>query len=187
MNDSHMNSREYWNHRFQSDWESMQGREQSQFFARLALEHLPAWFVTLAKAHRFTFCDWGCAQGDGTDVLATYFGRERVSGVDFSERAVEKARSVYPDITFVVEDWLTEGPPKKLYDVVFSSNTLEHFQRASQVLHRLVGRANRCVVLLLPFREFDRQPEHNQTFLAENIPVAPDADFFLALAQVIDA
>ena len=187
MNENRMNSKEYWDHRFQSDWEALHGREQSRFFARLALEHLPAWFFTLARTHGFTFCDWGCAEGDGTDVLAGYFGRDRVCGIDFSEKAVEKARNLYQDVQFLVEDWLTENPPGKSYDVVFSSNTLEHFKRPYEALHCLLNRAEKCVVLLLPYREFDRQPEHDHTFVAENIPYVLDSDFLLAHAQVIDS
>ncbi|HKU51112.1 MAG TPA: hypothetical protein VJQ25_01490, partial [Nitrospira sp.] len=71
MDDQHVNSKEYWDRRFRLDWEAMQGREQSRFFAKVALEHLPPWFFTLARAQRLTFCDWGCAQGDGTDVLGS--------------------------------------------------------------------------------------------------------------------
>lgn len=187
MENDNRNSKEYWDHRFETDWEAMHGREQSRFFARLALEHLPSWFFTLARTHGFTFCDWGCAEGDGTDVLAGYFGRNRVCGIDFSEKAVEKARSLYHDIQFLAEDWLTENPAGKPYDVVFSSNTLEHFNRPYEVLHRLLRRAEKCVVLLLPFREFDRQPEHDHTFVAENIPYVLGSDFLLAHAQVIDS
>ena len=44
MNNDNLNSKEYWDHRFETDWEAMHGREQSQFFAKLALEHFPSWF-----------------------------------------------------------------------------------------------------------------------------------------------
>jgi len=185
MDHTHVNSKEYWEHRFQMDWEAMQGREQSRFFAKLALDHLPSWFFTLARVQRFTFCDWGCAEGDGTDVLGSYFGRDRVYGIDFSETAVEKARNRYKDLEFLREDWLTESVASKSYDVVFSSNTLEHFKRPYEVLRSLLTRADKCVVLLLPYREFERQLEHNYTFLAENIPCAPDTEFFLTYSQAI--
>jgi hypothetical protein len=185
MNDNNLNSKEYWDHRFQTDWEAMHGREQSRFFARLALENLPSWFLTLARAHGFTFCDWGCAEGDGTDVLASYFGRDRVCGIDFSEKGVEKARGLYQDLQFLAEDWLMQNGEKP-YDVVFSSNTLEHFKRPYDVLRCLLRRAGKCVVLLLPYREFNRHPEHDHTFVAENIPYVPGADFLLVHAQVVD-
>ena len=186
MDEQHVNSRGYWDRRFALDWEASQGREQSRFFAKLALEHLPAWFFTLARAQRLTFCDWGCAEGDGTDVLGSYFGRDRVCGIDFSNNAVEKARSRYLDLEFLAEEWLTEGASNKTYDVVFSSNTLEHFKRPYEVLHRLSMHADKCIVLLLPYREFDRLIEHEYTFVAENIPCVPVSEFALAHSQAID-
>ncbi|HEX5944010.1 MAG TPA: class I SAM-dependent methyltransferase, partial [Anaerolineales bacterium] len=164
MNNDNLNSKEYWDHRFETDWEAMHGREQSQFFAKLALEHLPSWFFTLARTQEFTFCDWGCAEGDGTKVLSSYFGPDRVCGIDFSEKAIEKARNLYNDLQFLVEDWLAETGRKTSYDVVFSSNTLEHFRRPYDILSRLLERAGKCVVLLLPFREYDLHPEHYHTF-----------------------
>ncbi len=186
MEEQHLNSKEYWDHRFQVDWEAMQGREQSRFFAKLAMEHLPSWLLTLARVQRFTFCDWGCAEGDGTDVLGSYFGRDRVCGIDFSRTAVEKARGLYEDLEFQVEDWLKEGAADKSYDVVFSSNTLEHFRRPYEVLHTLLAHANKCVVLLLPYREFERQFEHAYTFLPENIPCLPGTEFILAYSDVLE-
>ena len=187
MNNDNLNSKEYWDHRFETDWEAMHGREQSQFFARLALEHLPSWFFTLARTQEFTFCDWGCAEGDGTKVLSSYFGPDRVCGIDFSAKAIEKARRFYTDIQFVVEDWLTDTESKTCYDVVFSSNTLEHFRRPYEVLNRLLGRAGKCVVLLLPFREYDLHPEHYHTFVDDNIPFVLSSEFLLAHAQVLNS
>ena len=39
-----INSREYWNYRFDRDWIAMQGEEQKEFFARIAMELIPSWF-----------------------------------------------------------------------------------------------------------------------------------------------
>ena len=187
MNSESFNSKDHWNRRFETDWEEFRGREQSRFFARLALDNLPSWFTTLALSRRFRFCDWGCAQGDGTDVLAAIYGRESVSGIDFSEKAIELARINYPNLLFKMEDWLSEQKTTPCFDVVFSSNTLEHFQQPFEVLSRLADHADKFVVLLLPYREFERHQEHQYTFIAENIPFAPAPDFLLVHAQVVDA
>ena len=165
MEEQHLNSKEYWDHLFQVDWEEMQGREHSRYFAKMAMEHLPSWLLTLARLQRFTLCDWGCAEGDGTDVLGSYFGRDRVCGIDFSRTAVEKARGLYEDLEFRVEDWLKEGAADKSYDVVFSSNTLEHFGDPWKVLKRLAKFAKSALVILVPYHEFNRHVEHEYTFL----------------------
>lgn len=186
MNTEALNSKAYWEQRFDTDWETLQGCEQSRFFARLAVENLPGWFKRLAVSQKLTFCDWGCAEGDGTDVLASFFGRDHLSGVDFSEKAVEKAQRHYGDLVFKAEDWLTANGTATRYDVVFSSNTLEHFQRPYDVLARIAEHADKFIVLLLPYREFDRHPEHYHTFISENIPFLPSADFVLVHARAVD-
>ncbi|WP_422649174.1 hypothetical protein OJJOAM_001145 [Cupriavidus sp. H18C1] len=94
--DIEINDKQYWDLRFETDWDESQGRQQSRYFARVALDHLPSWLVQLARAQRMTICDWGCAEGDGTDVLAGYFGAGSVTGVDFSDAAIRKAASFLP-------------------------------------------------------------------------------------------
>lgn len=185
--DIEINDKQYWDLRFETDWDESQGRQQSRYFARLALDNLPSWFLQLARSQRMTICDWGCAEGDGTDVLAGYFGPESVSGIDFSDAAIRKAASFYPQVRFLVEDWMTPAAPSHQYDVVFSSNTLEHFHDPNSALRRLMSAASKCVVLLLPYREFERHPEHHHTFEAANLAVAPSPEYALVHSTVIDA
>ena len=182
------NSEKYWNQRFAiGDWESNFGREQSRFFARIAIENLPEWFRHYVNTSQVRICDWGCAEGDGTDILASYFGTKQVQGVDFSEAGIQKAQKYYPELTFKSEDWLKmKVPNHPRYDVVFSSNTLEHFSQPQEVFRTLAAYAKKMVVLLVPFREFERIAEHHYTFLAENIRTVLFSDFVLVNAKVID-
>lgn len=181
-----INSQSYWDDRFATDWESCEGREQSRFFAQLAIEYLPAWFKRAVAAEGMAICDWGCAEGDGTDILATSFGREKVTGVDFSEIAIQRARELHSDLEFKKEDWLSDEVENQQYDVVFSSNTLEHFYRPNEILEKLGQFAKKMIVLALPYREFERIEEHHHTFLAENLPLFADRSLILLHAKVID-
>lgn len=186
MTSTDINSQDYWNGRFDQDWEANLGKEQSRFFAHVALENLPRWMRSVANQQNWTVCDWGCAQGDGTDVLASHFTRERVAGVDFAKSAVEKARAAYPGLRFEAQDWLaTDGIDEK-FNIVFSSNTLEHFVDPFDVLSKLFQRAEQCVVLALPYRELNRISEHFFTFTAENIPLVANADWTLVHSAVVD-
>lgn len=167
---SDVNSRLYWERRFSEDWEVSSGREQSRFFSRLALKLLPSWLTRKIVDDRLSICDWGCAQGDGTHELAAALPGARVTGVDFSAAAVERANEAYPTCRFVCEDFLSSGSDSR-FDVVFSSNTLEHFQEPWRVLERLATRSTALLVLLLPFQEYERIEEHFSTFDFSNIPV----------------
>lgn len=186
MTSTNINSHDYWNSRFDNDWESSLGKEQSRFFAHVALANMPNWVRSMANQEKWTICDWGCAQGDGTDVLGGYFYREGITGIDFAESAVEKARATYPGLRFEAQDWLKNGNGYEKFDLVFSSNTLEHFVDPFSVLEKLFQRAKQCVVLALPYRELNRIPEHFFTFTAENIPLIAAPDWILIHSAVVD-
>lgn len=186
MNDYQVNSESYWDERFRENWDASLGRVQSQFFGRIAVEMMPDWLRRAIRANQWTTVDWGCAEGDGTQVIAESFGMP-VCGIDFSEEAIVRARETYPDIEFRVENWLEHDQASNFAaDVVFSSNTLEHFHSPWKVFRELAARARRFVVLLLPFREFQRHFEHFATFDFGSVPWNIDG-FSLVNASVYDA
>ena len=131
--------------------------------------------------------DWGCAEGDGTDELKRCFDPDSLTGVDFSEVAVDKAKSSYDDIEFLREDWLAaDSDPSRSFDVVFSSNTLEHFDNPKEVLNEICKRSRKAVVLAIPYREYDRIDEHFYTFSSENIPLTLPNGYKLIWSRVLD-
>src|SRR5574337_468966 len=184
-----INSESYWDARFASDWDKNQGPGQSRFFARVAIELLPAWLFRTIREQQLTVVDWGCAEGDGTDELAAMVAAQRLSGVDFSGAAIQRARTRYPAIRFIHADWLVErvgGGDPETWDVVFSSNTLEHFHQPFEVLNALCARARKLVVLVLPYREHERIEEHHFSFLPDNLPATLSNGFRLVSARAVD-
>jgi GT2 family glycosyltransferase/SAM-dependent methyltransferase/glycosyltransferase involved in cell wall biosynthesis len=182
-----MNSESYWDTRFVEDWQVFDGPAQSRFFSHIAIDNLPEWFLNQLKSESLTLVDWGCAQGDGTNVWVDYIDPQQIIGVDFSGVAIEQAAERYPSIRFISEDWLTQkGDQPEVFDVVFSSNTLEHFHDPYTVLRELAKRSKKAILLALPYRELDRNPEHFFTFLPENIPTALSNGFRLIWSRVID-
>src|SRR5659263_80147 len=117
-----VNSGAYWDARFAENWEAFEGPTQSRFFARIAIEHLPRWLIEQLKRQSLTLADWGCAQGDGTDVWASYLDAQQIVGVDFSAVAIEQAVQRYPAIRFINVDWLAKDcDQEETFDVVFLS------------------------------------------------------------------
>jgi len=151
----------YWNTCFAENWDASHGASQSRFFARIAIDHPPRWLTEQLKRQSLTLADWGCAQGDGTDIWASYIDSQQIAGIDFSSVAINQATRRYPAIRFINEDWLADaGDQGDTYDLVFSSNTLEHFHKPSDVLQALCKRARRAVGLALPYGELERHYEH---------------------------
>ncbi len=187
MQDLRVNSESYWDSRFSDNWQGFDGPRQSRFFARLAVENFPSWLIEQIRQQSLTLADWGCAQGDGTDIWASYLNSEQLTGVDFSVVAIEQATERYPAIRFICEDWLDMGREAcDSYDVVFSSNTLEHFHKPYEVLETLGKRAKKALALALPYREMERIDEHFYSFLPDNIPLELHNGFRLVWSRVID-
>lgn len=181
-----INSESYWNARFTKDWEACDGPRQSRFFARIAIEHLPLWLMEELHRQSLTLVDWGCAQGDGADVWAGYIDATQIAGVDFSAAAIAQAARRYPAIRFINADWLADGDDQEIFDVVFSSNTLEHFNQPYDVLNSLCIHAKKALVLALPYKELERINEHFFSFLPENIPLQLANGFRLIWSRVVD-
>lgn len=181
INDIH-----YWNDRFQEDWETKGGREQSAFFSAVAFQYLPAWIKQYITKEQPSFCDWGCALGDGTDFLRRALMLTNIAGIDFSSEAIKKARSKYPEIEFFDCDLTTDTVDKK-FNIVFSSNTIEHFYHPWETLKKIVPYADQHMIVMIPFKEYDVcSEEHFSTFDFHSLPQLLDGEFILTHAQVID-
>jgi len=151
--DKKINSQPYWDMRFVTDWEKMSGPAQSREFSWLAVNQLPEWIFRALQRDALTLVDWGCAQGDGTDVWASQMPVANICGVDFSAPAIEQASKRYPAINFKCQNWLNPSQDTlDEYDIVFSSNTLEHFSNPYEVLRRITEHARKAIVLLLPYQ-----------------------------------
>jgi hypothetical protein len=125
--------------------------------------------------------------GDGTVVLKEHLGLARVTGVDFSENAIGVARQSYPEIDFSTEDLLADGASRR-FDVIFSSNTLEHFHEPWVVADKLAALSDRYFAFLVPFQEPEegRHEEHFYGFDWHNIRRRLAGELTLVSVAVID-
>ncbi len=73
-----------------------------------------------------------------------------------------------------------------VYDVIISSNTLEHFFYPYDISLKLSEHAKKYLIFLVPFQEKDRIPEHFYTFDYTNIPFKINR-FGLRFFKEIDA
>ncbi len=164
-----MNSEAYWDERFSTDWDENQGPAQTRFFAALAIGHLPPWLESDIRVHGLSVVDFGCATGDAVPMLARHLGVP-VSGVDVSAQALNRARQRFPGHAFhQIHD---VALPEEV-DVLFTSNTLEHFHDPQQTLSALLPRVRKYAVVLVPFQEPEesRLDEHFVSFDFHNVPL----------------
>lgn len=167
-----VNSKDYWDNRFESgNWYNAGGERQSLFFSNLAISNFPEWLTKNIEFNNFSIVDVGCAQGAGTNLLKDSFKNSDVTGVDFSEHAVEYAKENYPNCNFKCEsiDSLSSE-----YDVVFCSNVLEHFSDPLEKMHNLVSISKKYMILLVPFQEKNLHHEHLTRFDYDSFPQSID-------------
>lgn len=178
MSSEEVNSKAYWETRFQSDWDAAGGPEQTRFFAETALRLMPAWLVRELKVEGRSFLDVGCAEGEAVAWFKREFPGLAAGGVDFSAAAIDVARERHPGSTFQVADIRAALPGA---DIVFCSNVLEHFHDPEVILARLAEAARRHLVVVVPGWELQRHHEHHVTFYLDSFPFAQSG---LALTHV---
>jgi len=158
-----INSKEYWEERFKSnDWIVSGGDNQSKYFYNLMTELIPSDIKDEIFNDSMSICDFGCAEGDGLEIFKKMFSSSDITGVDISNQALKHARKKYTDINFTTKI-------DKEYDLIISSNTLEHFSEPYQMLENLFKYSKKYIILLLPFKEYTRIDEHLYTFDFDNI------------------
>lgn len=187
---NNLNSAQYWESRFKTgDWHFNGGEQQSAYFMRLLISALPDWLAKATKEKNWRVADWGCACGDGTEKLLDIVSSpSHLTGIDFSESAIVDASKKYAPINFRCEDWISAQPMADVisYDMIVSSNTLEHFSDPISVLETIVQRAKSVVAILIPYREEHLIPEHMLSFYEGNIPSRIGERFSLISSTVIN-
>lgn len=181
-----LNSKEYWDGRFKSgDWQDHFGDQQTLHFYTLLLNAIPEDIQKEIEKSGWSVVDFGCAQGEGTEYFAKMLKDAKVTGVDFSEAAIEIAGQKNSAAKFLAIDLTKDNNVEYKWDVLISSNTLEHFYEPWQVLGKLSSRVRKYMVILVPF---DQQgipnDEHFYSFNYQNIPDKIN-NFKLAYTKIV--
>ena len=85
------NSKFWWNEYFKKKWDNLDGRKQTRFFMQTIVSNLPNPVINKISKYR-SVLDWGCALGQGVDVLTKTFTKTKIFGLDFSTIAIDKAK-----------------------------------------------------------------------------------------------
>jgi hypothetical protein len=124
-------------------WDTAGGREQTRLFAQYFLDS-----VRLPPAE--TLCDISCAKGDAIPEFHSRYPHLKLFGSDISERAISDARNTYGSIAqFEI------APAESLsgfYDIIYCSNTLEHFGNYLDIARALLAHC-RFLYILTPYQE----------------------------------
>lgn len=162
-----MSVENWWEDYFSSgQWENNQGIEQTSYFAKLILDNMPEDVKQyLATA---SILDWGCALGQAVYMFQSAFPKARVTGLDFSKWAIAKAKLLYPDCSFV------PAPLNALYDVILTSNVLEHYPDPLSLIGEHLAHTNKYCIAMVPYNQAGNGPfdggAHVYSFTEETFP-----------------
>ena len=129
-------------------------------------------FEQLENVAFASLVDIGC--GDGRflrEVTAAYPDVESV-GIDYSERCIQMARAMNPNITYLCHD-IIDNVPKRKFDVVTAIEVLEHIHpnRLEAFVKAIAQMVNDegSLILTVPHRNKPLQPKHYQHFTGADI------------------
>lgn len=159
---NNINTIQWWEDYFGAGkWETHGGNDQTRFFAGVLLQNIQKDILSKIEKFSNSVCDMGCACGELTYLLQQSLPDCEVTGIDFSEAALEKAREQYPGIEFLQGDI---NSLKRRFDTIFISNVLEHFEDPYKILTKLLCLTEKYLVVMVPYREDNLDASHCYRF-----------------------
>ncbi|MFN0109385.1 MAG: class I SAM-dependent methyltransferase [Blastocatellia bacterium] len=164
---SSMGTQKWWDYQLAHYWEQNGGPSQTMYFMKGLIEHLPLPEKTYLSSNSLTILDCGCATGEGVALLGQAFPQCQVGGLDVARSAIETAQARYPQHEF----WLTDnGEIPRQFDVVLTSNVLEHLDDPFAMARRQAASARLLYLVLVPFWEHPLMEGHLITFTDNSFP-----------------
>ncbi len=158
------NDKEYWEKQFSNVIERKMKLAQASFFYKVFKTLLPIELKNEINKSKFSCCDFGCGLGNFTDKLYEIFPSWQIYGVDYSQNAISYAKKHFPNVSFINTEL---NKLKENFDIIISSNTLEHFSNPDEIIVKLLKHTKKFFILLIPFEERELYKEHLFSFERE--------------------
>ncbi|HKQ04907.1 MAG TPA: glycosyltransferase [Blastocatellia bacterium] len=169
MSDSEkpMNSRAWWDQYFAESWQANGGSAQTRHFMERLLAELSAPDKAYLRSRPLDVLDWGCAFGEGVEMLARQLPASRVAGLDFSAVALDQARRRFPEREFIFSE---SGDLSRSFDVIIASNCLEHFEEPLKVIEAQLPFCKNLYIALVPYDEWPLSEHHRARLTEASFP-----------------
>ena len=176
------NDKQYWERQFTSRIERKMKIAQAGFFYKYFEKMMPEKLCAYLAQNEYSCCDFGCGLGNFTNNLYRIFPKFDIYGVDFSDNAISYAKKHFPHVSFINTDL---DCLNQKFDVVVTSNTLEHFSNPSKVLQKLLEHTQKFFIMMVPYEERELYEEHLFNFERDFFKLSI-ADFDLIYLRVTD-
>jgi SAM-dependent methyltransferase len=102
--------------------------------------------------------EFGCARGEASRMFVDRFGTSRVLATEISQNAIDQAiqERAHANIDFRVVDVLEDDLGGEKFDLIYCSNTLEHFSNPVKTMGQLFSFAPRAIILV-PYKQSKKE------------------------------
>jgi SAM-dependent methyltransferase len=142
-----LSTKDQWDAFFKKDgqWEANRGREQTRLFAEAFCRH-----TRIDLENGWSLLDSSCALGDALPVFNKHFPNAQLYACDFSTEAIQRCKERFGNLASFFLSSIEEI--SSMYDVIYSSNTLEHFTDYKDKARTLLQHC-RYLCILVPYNE----------------------------------
>jgi hypothetical protein len=128
-------------------WEKNNGRNQTRRFAECFTQN------TNIPFKEFSLLDVGCALGDAAPVFRKAYPEARLYGCDVSQVAIERCKKDHGNSAEFFKAGFEDI--SGLWDVIYCSNVLEHFEEYKKIASWLLNKCN-ILYIMAPFFELKK-------------------------------
>jgi len=131
--------------------EDAQKYETNNPIARWILKNFFARFYDLLRAIHFTtIYEAGCGNGYVTEFIKRKYPDARISAMDFDEGKIAVAKSRVEGVDFSVGNIYETRQQENAFDLVVSTEVLEHLENPGAALQELVRISKRYIIISTP-------------------------------------
>lgn len=122
------------------------------------------------------FIDIGCALGHSTNILKKFLPGNW-SGLEFMQEAVDRAKELFPDISFYYSKDFNFLPTCGQFDGVVCSEVIEHVENDKALIEGLVNITKKTLVITTPNKRVN-DPGHLRVYTEETLSELFDSHAF---------
>ncbi len=176
------NDQNYWEKQFSNCVEIRMKLAQANFFYKTFKKLFPLQLQKEINIKNSSCCDFGCGLGNFTSCLHEIFPNVELYGVDYSKNAISYGSKHFQNVKFINTSL---DNLNKNFDIMVTSNTLEHFSNPDKIMKQLLSHTNKIFMMLVPYEEMELYQEHlfsfQKSFFKRNVN-----DFELIYLKSID-
>jgi Trans-aconitate methyltransferase len=121
--------------------------------------------------------DIGCGPGNSTSALKARFGDADITGLDFSETMIDRAKRECPGSRFIVGDAGGDLSGLGAFDLIFANASLQWLPKHDALLRKYADMLTDNGAIAMQIPQFDRMPIAN---LIDRIACSPEYTGFFS-------